>query len=86
MDKRTKEVAKKQISLLQAYQDVFSSREGHIILQDLMKNHHVKGSSFNPDPYVTAFNEGERNVVLRILTKLNIDMKELQKRMEEKDV
>ena len=44
------------------------SPTGRDILEDLKKAHHYYDSSFSPDSYTTAFQEGERNVVLRILT------------------
>ena len=47
------------------------SDTGRRVLEDMMEAHHFMDSSFTPDPYTTAFNEGERNVVLRILTVLD---------------
>ena len=44
------------------------SPSGKKILEDMKKAHHFYNSTFSPDPYTTAFKEGERNVVLRILT------------------
>ncbi len=61
-------------SLIRAYQDVFTTVKGKRILQDLMKNHFMLDSTFDPDsPNVTSFREGERNVVIRILSMLNIN-------------
>lgn len=86
MANRDKKVAEKQIGTLKAYKNVFNSPEGRVVLQDLMKVHHMKGSSFDPNPTVAAFKEGERNVILRILTRINIDINELQTRLEDRDV
>lgn len=44
------------------------SPTGMKVLGDLMKAHHFYSSTFSIDPYTTARREGERNVVLRILT------------------
>lgn len=65
------------------YQSVFSGPEGEKVLFDLMRTHHVIGSSFSKDPYETAFKEGERNVILRILTIMKTDVETLKKRIEE---
>ena len=83
MDK--KKIEKKYIGIVKAYRNVFMSPEGEKVLQDLMKVHHVKSSSFDPNPQVAAFKEGERNVILRILTRMNLDISEIQKRLEERD-
>ncbi len=54
------------------------SDAGRLILEDMAKAHHFNDSSFSPDPYQTAFNEGERNVILRILTMLDQHKKEVK--------
>jgi len=58
-----------------AYCDVFNleSLQGRTVLKDLCRAHGVFDGGFNPDPYLNAFNSGERNVVLRILTILNMN-------------
>ncbi len=38
------------------------------ILKDLKNAHWFMRSTFNKDPCETAFREGERNVILRIMT------------------
>ena len=54
------------------------SPTGREILEDLKKAHHYYDSSFSVDAYTTAFQEGERNVVLRILTILKQHEEELK--------
>lgn len=53
------------------YNAFVQSPSGRNVLKDMLAAHYHNASSFSPDPYQTAFNEGERNVVLRILTILN---------------
>ena len=54
---------------LEDYNNCFNvSPTGRAVLDDMEKAHFMKSSTFSPDPYETARNEGERNVVLRILT------------------
>lgn len=51
------------------YLDTFvHSGSGKLVMEDLVKAHHYNTSTFSSDPYLTAFREGERNVILRILT------------------
>lgn len=48
------------------YQVVFSSDAGKRILNDMRKSFCKRSSHEAGDPFQTAFNEGERSVVLRI--------------------
>lgn len=65
------------------YKAVFESEKGRKVLMDLMRNHYVLASTYDYDPTLTALREGERNVVLRILAMLKINVEELHKRIEE---
>ncbi len=47
-----------------AYKAVFSTNDGKIVMDDLCKRFHVAGPVFSPDPYETAFRDGQRTVVL----------------------
>lgn len=74
----------KQLDRIILYKAAFGTEEGKKVLYDLMINHHM----INPvmvkgDPYDTAFKEGERNVILRIISILKIDPVELLKKIEE---
>jgi hypothetical protein len=68
---------KKKLDQVFLYQSVFNSDDGKKVLFDMMKVHHVFGSTFSKDPYETALKEGERNTVLRILSILQIDPEKL---------
>jgi hypothetical protein len=76
-------IARKHAGLVVDYQRVFSSPEGKRVLMDLMRVHHIMGSTFDENPRVTMLNEGERNVVLRILHKLKTNAQETYKLIEE---
>lgn len=82
MDNQHKKRSRKPIDNIIAYQAFFSSQDGEKVLFDLMKNHHMMGSTFCKDPYDSAFKEGERAVVLRILSLLKMDVEILAKRIE----
>lgn len=82
MAKKSKSGADRQISILKAYQSVFSGPLGDAVLKDLMANHGML-SAHPADPHQMLLKEGERLVVLRILKKLNINVGELRERIEE---
>lgn len=63
--------AQKPRNLAQDYQDTFRSEAGKSVLEDLEKKGFFTRSSFDPDPYQTAHNEGMRSLVLRIHHYLN---------------
>ena len=66
---------KKQYTTLLDYQKTFESEHGKKVLWDLMKAHHILSPTFagGTDVHSVFLREGERNVVLRILTKLKKD-------------
>ncbi len=76
-----KKVERKSLALIKAYKNVFESHEGQLVLKDLMKAHHMLAPSFKGDAVKAVFSEGERNVVLRILTILKTDVGQLLERI-----
>lgn len=54
------------------YRDLFDSPAGTRVLEDLMARFNVFGTVFDPSPYATAFNEGQRAVVIYILEQLRV--------------
>lgn len=66
-----------------AYQEVFGTEKGKLVLRDLMNTFHVFDSSMSDTPEETAFKEGERSVVLRIFKTINIDPEQLDKLVKE---
>lgn len=67
------------------YRKTFSTLHGKRVLFDLMKTGHLLGSSFSKDPYQTAFNEGERAIVGKILTHLKMEPEQLERLFEESE-
>lgn len=81
-----KEMAKKQVARITDYKKVFESESGKRVLYDLMGTHFFLRTSFvKNDPYETALREGERNVVIRILQRLNMDSARLKEFIERAD-
>ena len=52
--------------LLKDYKATFATEPGKRVLKDLFKQGHINKSSFNVDSHKTAFNEGQRDIVLYI--------------------
>jgi len=48
------------------YRALFKSDNGQIVLKDLQRRCHQSRTSFDADPYVTAYNEGQRTAILFI--------------------
>ena len=74
--------SKEMKATILAYKRFFDTTDGKIILKDLMKSCHVLSSTMDKDPYETAFNEGARSVVLRIIKTNNTSIEEINKLIE----
>lgn len=83
IDDPHKKFEKKQLGKPKDYKRVFNTDAGKRVISDLIDTHFVMRSTIAATPEMTAFNEGQRNVVLRILTLLNIDEEQMKKRIEE---
>jgi hypothetical protein len=66
-----------------AYKRTFDSPDGKKVLADLFKSCHMMNSTMDSNPHETAFNEGARSVVLRILKTINTDVESLSKMYED---
>lgn len=76
------ERAKKSVSKIAAYKEVFSSPLGQVVLEDMMSTHYIQNTTFDGDSAKLIFREGERNVVLRILGLLKMDVKAIKERIK----
>lgn len=75
----TSERAKRSLANVQDYKKTFSTDHGKKVLEDLMMRSGMRSCNFVPgDPQATAFNEGNRQIVLYILQKLSVDIKKLE--------
>jgi len=68
---------KKIVETINHYKETFTSEVGKKVLIDLIKSTNVMGTSFDIDPNQTAFNEGQKAVVLRILRTIETDPAQL---------
>ena len=66
------------------YKVVFESPEGKRVLKDLMAFCHYRDSTFVPnDVGMSAFNEGKRRVLLRVISLMNIPEERLNEILHE---
>lgn len=68
------------------YKRLFASEDGQKVLHDLVRSTPILKLSYTSDSHETAFNEGARSVVLRILRTINItetEMEDLGRKVEE---
>jgi hypothetical protein len=59
------------------YRLVFRTLYGHQVLEDLASFCYLDSTTFNPDPNVTQRNEGRRQVILYLLSTLNMKVEEV---------
>jgi len=64
------------------FRDVFAGEQGQDLLAILAKKFHVYKFLQTPDPYVSAFQEGQRSVVVQIMETLNSDLDALKRRLD----
>jgi len=58
-------------AIRKAYQDVFASKNGQLVLADIIQRGSVHTVSFTDESFSTAFNEGKRALALEIIYMLN---------------
>lgn len=56
--------------LRNAYRTLLNTKDGQIVMKDLQARYHIYGSTFSIDPNETAYREGQRTVVLFLLSML----------------
>jgi len=66
-------------ALRNAYQKVFDSEEGKLVLKDLEKVCLYRMTTFDKDALIMAFQEGLRGVYLHITTLMTMDIEELER-------
>ena len=65
--------ARQQAELSKTFKRVFSGEDGEYILSHLMRSFNTLGNCFDPDPYKSAFKQGQRDAISYILTALETD-------------
>ena len=74
---------KDRIRRAEAYERVFSSEDGKLILDSLLKEVQFDIPSIDKEPLFMAYNDGRKATVQFILNTLSIKPLEVQKRIKE---
>ena len=69
-NRKERELANKQLTLIQSYKRVFESADGQVVLSDLLQMCGVTMSSIDLDTNTTFYNEGKRFVGMHILSNI----------------
>jgi hypothetical protein len=72
------EPKEKAEQLRKDYQSVFNTEAGKRVLEDLKRTCFYYGPTIHAQPHIMAYNEGQRNVVLHIETKLKLTAEKLK--------
>lgn len=84
MDKDNQNRAKLALKIQSQYKMAFSTEEGKEVLKDLILSCGAMTTSFVPgDSHQTAYNEGRREIVNRILSMIEADPERYQKLFSE---
>jgi len=70
---------------VQMFREVFGTDEGKEIMAILARKFHVYKYMQTPDPYISAFQEGQRSVVVQILEILKTDLDAVKRRLDQLD-
>jgi len=74
-----------KITILQAYQKVFDSPEGKMVLHDMMKSNGMFDSTFHEVPHTMAYLEGRRSILTDLVKTLNKDTEVMYKMFKEQE-
>ena len=67
------------------FRDVFGGEQGQDLLAILAKKFHVYKTAQTPDPYISAFQEGQRSVVMKIIEIVETDLEAVKRRMDQQE-
>lgn len=82
--KKLIQMVRSKQDVVEAYNRVFNSVDGQIVLMHILKNSYVLTSTFvRGDPHETALNEGQRRLALSIMRYANMDVNKLIEMAEE---
>ena len=65
-----------------SFKEVFSGEEGQDVIAMLANAHYVFRTSHASDPYTSAWQEGQRTVVMEIINLVGADLEAIRKRID----
>ena len=68
------------------FKECFSTEEGQEVLTKLVKDHFVFKTTPTADPYLAAWQEGQRSVVLKILELVDTDLRVFRARYDQQEL
>ena len=68
------------------FKECFSTEEGQQVLTKLVQDHFVFKTTPTPDPYLSAWQEGQRSVILKILEMVDTDLRVLRTRYDQQEL
>jgi hypothetical protein len=81
--KKVESSDKKEVILVGSYNRIFKSPDGKAVLHDLMNKFKMLNAGFNSDVSKMVYGEGQRSVILYILSQKDTNPEALEKIMEE---
>ena len=87
LDAGAREVAQRAVARTENYKQAFSTESGKAVLLDLLAEHYMMKPVFQgtEDAIGIAFRDGQRQVVLRILATMQLDVSEIYMLLKEGD-
>lgn len=68
---------------IRAYRRLFSTEDGKIVLEDLMKANFIGRSAIGNDTLQTYYNNGKRDLILQILQTCNLEEVQIERLIAE---
>ena len=76
----------RESKLRRSFKECFSTEDGKIVLTKLIEDHHVFKTTPTPDPYLSAWQEGQRSVILKILEMVDTDLRVMRARYDQQEL
>lgn len=80
-EEQKKEV-RKRVHRSACFQRAFKGVDGEFTLKEIDALTYYKGNTFNPDPYQSAYNAGQRSVSVFIHNVIELDIEKAEKLLE----
>ncbi len=69
----------KRIHRSSKFQKVFKGSDGDFVLNEIDTQVNYKGNTFDPDPYISAYNQGQRSIAVFLHNVLEQDVEQARK-------
>ena len=83
LSKEQRESAEEKIKRSGNFQRLFSGKDGKKVLGEIDKFTMYKGNTFNQDPYVSAYNAGQRSMSVFLHNIIDQDLETARKLLKE---